>query len=333
MSYKAVFGQIMREYEASRHQAEMLFDERKKKLYASQPKLQEIDLTIAKLGAKLAQYALASDQANLEETRNQISAAKQEKSALIASLGLQNLAINYRCKRCKDTGFVQNQSGAATHCRCLKQRLISEYYSLSNLDKILNEENFDTYDFRLFINETDTIEEKSPLQNMQDVYQLASRFVENFDNSFDNLLFYGSAGLGKTFVCHCIAKDLLDRGKTVLYLPAPRLCKLIEDYRFNRESLTEPEEMLDAVDNVDLLIIDDLGAEFSTVITSAALFDIINQRLISRKHTVVSTNLAPDEIARIYSERTVSRFLGSYQLIKFFGEDIRCKKKYLGTRI
>jgi DNA replication protein DnaC len=112
----------------------------------------------------------------------------------------------------------------------------------------------------------------------------------------------------------------------------PRLCKVIEDSRFNRASLAEPEEMLDAVDTVDLLVLDDLGAEISSLITSAALFDIINQRLLTRRPTLISTNLTTNELAVQYSERIVSRFLGNYQLIKFFGEDIRVKKKYGGTR-
>jgi len=90
--------------------------------------------------------------------------------------------------------------------------------------------------------------------------------------------------------------------------------------------------MLEMADEADLLVLDDLGAEVSTVVTSSALFDIINQRLLMRKSTVISTNLSPNGLAAQYSERMVSRFLGNYQLLKFFGEDIRVKKKYGSVR-
>jgi len=97
--------------------------------------------------------------------------------------------------------------------------------------------------------------------------------------------------------------------------------------------MTEPNEMLEAIDEVDLLILDDLGSEMTTIVTQAALFEIINQRLLSRKHTVISTNLSPSMLHSDYSERIVSRFVGKYQMIKFFGEDIRVKTKYGGLRI
>jgi DNA replication protein DnaC len=254
-------------------------------------------------------------------------------------LAKKNIDENYflpvfACENCKDTGYISGSPGvAATACVCLKQKLINEYYSLSNMREVLRAENFDNFDIRLFSTKIVEHEGLSPRANMESNYRIAITFVQKFDEEFQNLLLYGETGLGKTFLSNCVAKDLLDAGKTVLYLTVPRLCKVIEDSRFNRDSLAAPDEMLDAVDTVDCLVLDDLGTEISTVITSAALFDIINQRILSRKPTVISTNLTLDDLARLYSERIVSRFLGNYQIIKFFGEDIRVKKRFSGLRI
>ncbi|MCL1787181.1 MAG: ATP-binding protein, partial [Defluviitaleaceae bacterium] len=299
------------------------------------PELADIDQTLAKLGAGLARMALAGDTEGIRAAKTEASALRERRQALLkGTIGESFLTDVYRCDACKDTGYLETAPGQpARRCPCLKQRLINEYYSLSNVKEALQEENFDTYDLRLFSQNILPREGLSPHTNMQTIYRLAMQFVTDFDKEFNNLLLYGEPGLGKTFVCHCIAKDLLDAGKTVLYLTAPRLCKVLEDYRFNRESLTEPDAMLSAIDEVDLLILDDLGAEFSTIVTSAALFDIINQRLLTRKHTVISTNLTPETLAAQYSERIVSRFAGAYQMIKFFGEDIRVKKKYGALRI
>jgi len=335
MTYKAAFNKIMKDYEFARDDANILVEKRKAEVYARVPEIAEIDRTLAKLGASLARMALAGDENGMKEARSQADLLKDKRQTLLANnFGADYLTAVYRCMDCQDTGYIQTTSGhPAERCPCLKQRLINEYYSLSNMNQVLQDENFDNYDLRLFNTNILPNEGLSPNVNMQTIYRLATKFVIDFDSEFNNLLLYGEPGLGKTFVCHCIAKDLLDAGRTVLYLTAPRLCKVLEDYRFNRESLTEPDEMLAAVDEVDLLILDDLGAEFSTVVTSAALFDIINQRLLTRKHTVISTNLTPDALAAQYSERIVSRFAGNYQMIKFFGEDIRVKKKYGGLRM
>lgn len=331
MKYKNAYREVMREYEVSRLRAEELQTVRCEEIYKKTPRLAQIDKRLGAVGLSLARLAMAGDENGLRNVREKLDALKQERSSLLAkkSISENYLKPAYICKHCADTGYISDLPGiAATPCACLKQRLIEKYYSLSNMREVLCEENFDTFDIRLFSTEIIENEGLSPRANMETNHRDAIKFVQNFESEFQNLLLYGETGLGKTFLSHCIAKDLLDAGFTVLYLTVPRLCKVIEDARFNREYLTAPDEMLEAVDQVDLLVLDDLGAEVSTVITSAALFDIINQRLLTRKHTVISTNLTPNGLASQYSERMVSRFLGNYLGLKFFGEDIRVKKKY-----
>lgn len=336
MRYKKIYSEIMRDYENTRHRAEAEKSARVENVYKKIPRLAEIDGKLAEIGLSIARTAISGDENALQKARENSAALKQERAALLAKKGIaKDFSVpKFSCKKCSDTGYIfDSRSASASPCACLKQRLIDEYYALSNMREVLRDENFDTFDIRYFSEKVIENEGLSPRTNMETNHRIAISFVQNFENEFQNLLLYGEPGLGKTFLSHCIAKDLLDAGRTVLYLTVPRLCRLIEDSRFNRDSLAAPDEMLDAVDNVDLLVLDDLGAEISTVITSAALFDIINQRILTRRATVISTNLNPNALATQYSERIVSRFLGHYQLIKFFGEDIRAKKKYGGLRI
>jgi len=326
----------MREFEASRTRAEELQDARREEIYKKTPRLNIIDKKLGELGLSLARLALSGDENSAREAREKSDALKNERLSLLAKKGISENYLHpaYNCKNCADTGYITHSPGLpVTPCVCLKQRLIEEYYSLSNMRDVLRDENFDTFDIRLFSTEIIENEGLSPRTNIEANYRYAINFVQSFGNDFQNLLLYGETGLGKTFLSHCIAKDLLDAGYTVLYLTVPRLCKVIEDSRFNRESLAAPDEMLETVDETDLLVLDDLGAEVSTIVTSSALFDIINQRLLMRKPTVISTNLSPNGLASQYSERIVSRFLGNYQMLKFFGEDIRVKKKYGGVRM
>jgi len=330
---RKIYHNLMREYENSRNQAEAALTKQKAIAYEKIPKLAEIDKNLGTLGVSLARLALVGNAEGMLKAREESTRLKEERHALLAGHGLEINTPKYQCKSCADTGYIQNTpTSPAVTCVCLKQRLINEYYNLSNMKEVLQIENFDQFDDRLFSTEIIEAEGLSPKMNIRKLHHQAMEFVQNFGEEFVNFLLYGEPGLGKTFICHCIAKDLLDMGHTVLYLTVPRLCKFIEDYRFNRESLAEPDEMMDAIDEADLLILDDLGSEISTVVTSSALFDIINQRLISRKATIVSTNLTPDALASQYSERIVSRFIGNYEMIKFFGEDIRVKKKYRGLR-
>ena len=77
----------------------------------------------------------------------------------------------------------------------------------------------------------------------------------------------------------------------------------------------------------DLLILDDLGTELMTSFVHSAMYQIVNTRLITGKKTVISTNLSPDELGRRYGAPVLSRLQGEYQMLLFFGEDIRRQKR------
>jgi len=327
MSYKTVFRDVMRAYEADRDRNAALLRERKEEVYTKIPRLREIDIEIAEAGIKAARQILDGND-TIKELHKHSTKLLKEKKNLVAKNGIAEgyLTDIYNCYYCHDTGYIINSE----RCRCLKQRMINKYYDLSSIKGLLEVENFDSFDLRYFSENIIASEGRSPYQNIQRIYRIAMDFIERFGDEFQNLLFYGDTGLGKTFMCNCVAKELLDRGHTVLYVTAPRIFKLVEDYRFNRNEMEDPDYAIDAVTDVDLLVLDDLGAEFSTVVTNAALFDIINQRLLAKKPTLISTNLSLVEFEAQYSARIFSRFLGNYQMSKFIGDDIRAKKKYGG---
>ena len=87
------------------------------------------------------------------------------------------------------------------------------------------------------------------------------------------------------------------------------------------------EADVDRVLDCDLLILDDLGTEMTTPFVQSALYTIVNTRVTDRRASILSTNLDLKELARRYSPQIVSRLEGEYQVLPFFGEDIRRLKK------
>ena len=118
-------------------------------------------------------------------------------------------------------------------------------------------------------------------------------------------------------------------GKTVLYQTAPIMLDNILDYRFGKSDYTE---LYDNIINVDLLIIDDLGAESLNSFKLSELFNIINARLLSQNNhitkTIISTNLNMNNLMDTYGERIFSRLASYYNVCRFFGEDIRINKVF-----
>ena len=138
------------------------------------------------------------------------------------------------------------------------------------------------------------------------------------------MLFVGGTGLGKTFLSVCIARVVADRGYGVAYETAAHLFAKLEQAKFspNEENRREAARLLDC----DLLIVDDLGTEMPGQFVTAALYSLLNDRMLAKKPLVISTNLNVDEMGRRYSPQIASRLYGGFTNFVFVGEDIRVLK-------
>lgn len=325
-----VFKLIERNYEYKRNIANKNAAILKEETYSKFPRLQEIDNLISRCGIEATKATIAGScdkEAILLELEQKIAKLRKEKDDLLKSINV-SLKPKYSCDKCNDSGYEISSNGTKM-CNCFKQELINEAYNKSNLNR-LQEDNFNTFDLSVFSDEPNVQKygiSLSPQENMKRVKALCEKFIENFDTpNQKNLLFTGTPGIGKTFLSSCIANELLKEGYTVLYQTAPVLLDCIFEYKYN--SKENSKELYDNLFNVNLLIIDDLGTENLTSAKFSELFTIINSRLLNSKtKTIISTNLSLDGLAKNYDDRMLSRIIGNFDICKFFGDDLRLKRK------
>ncbi len=323
-----IYKQVMLMYENDKNTAKKIKKKRTEEIYNKIPEIKELDDEISSLSIKVSRLIMQkvdNKDKILEDLKEENKTLKQEKRRLLVENGFSPAYLDdlYYCTICKDTGFLDTKK-----CKCFEQRIIKKYYELFNMTDVLQTENFDTFDIRYYSTEVNKKHNVSPRENIENIHLNALKFVENFDFDKKNLLLTGNTGLGKTFLCNCIAKELLDKGNTVLYLTAPKLFKLIESYRFDKDMTHSQKETISLITDVDLLIIDDLGTEFLTILTQSETFNFINSRILENKSTIISTNFNMKELEERYSDRIISRIIGHYEIYNFFGEDIRYKKQH-----
>lgn len=322
---------LLSEYERKRLNAIYNAEQRKFDLYEKHPELQEIDDELSKEAINISKQIITSkDSSLIKELNDKLSLLKEKKKNILNSLNIDDnyLKPKFECNDCNDTGYI-TKNYESKMCHCLKQKLFDIEYNKSNISN-LDRDNFDNFSFDLYsdeINEEKYKSKNSPRKNMEFIYKLSKKFIDNFDDKNQkNLLFTGNTGLGKSFLSSCIAREMLKKGKTVLYQTAPVMLDTIMDYRFGKENTSK--DIYDNLLNVDLLIIDDLGTECINNMKFSELFNIINTRLLNNStKTIISTNLSLENLFSTYDERIVSRLVGNYDICHFYGDDIRFIKK------
>ena len=325
-----ILSTLLKNYERKRLSAEKDLEIRKNKLYLDNPRLQEIDDELSKIGISTAKALILSNSSELlNNLNNKVRILKEEKLNILKKLNLPEnyLQPNYSCKVCNDTGYI-TENYSSVMCNCLKQEIFNIEYNKSNIANLENQ-NFDNFSLEKYsdeINKQKYNSEISPRDNIKLIKDICMHFIDNFDNPNEkNLLFTGNTGLGKTFLSSCIAKEMIQKDKTVLYQTAPIMLDMIIDYKFNKNTQTDTtyKNLLD----VDLLIIDDLGTESLNNIKFTELFNIINTRLLNQNNkclkTIISPNLDLSILHKTYGERITSRLIGNYNICRFFGDDIR----------
>ena len=317
----AHFDSIMREYDNQRLENMHGLNARTQAVYDKFPEIKQIDQQISELAEKFATSFTTEGIMSFQQYKEKLSDLRMEKEALLKCYRIEpkELQMQYRCPDCQDTGFIENEK-----CQCFKQRIIDEMYQQSNLQEILKAENFSTLSYKYYDVEN--------MEKMQVAIETCKKFTENFDKTFENILLCGTVGIGKNFLSNCIAKEVLDKGHSVLYLSAFQLFDLMAKNSFSGNAPKEDfvAKQYPHIFESDLLIIDDLGTELANSFTLAGFFLVINERILRKKSTIISTNLSPQEILTTYTERTASRIISKYTMLKLSGSDIRLKKKLGG---
>ena len=244
---------------------------------------------------------------------------KSQKLATLKRIKLKDLtgdeeylSVKYSCPVCEDTGYKEGR-----RCSCFEALL--KQYSAEEITADCSVKLNSFSDFKLDYYPEESENGFSPREKMSKLFNYCRRYSENFSLNSPSLLFIGKTGLGKTFLSSCIAKELIDKGTSVVFGQFATFLRHIEDEHFGRAE----GNTLDKLNDSDLLIIDDLGSEFKTQFTESALYEIVNGRINLGKPTIISTNLSVNELNARYNERLISRMTGCYVPIMFFGRDIR----------
>lgn len=319
----AQYDEIMRGYQQRQLQNKHIARERLQNAYKQAPRLKEIDEHIASISVSSARKMLNGDTNAMANLKKELAELREEKAVLLNQMGLcaEYFDEVYTCTDCKDTGYINGKK-----CHCFKQQIIDIIYSQSNIKDILLRENFSNFSYAYYskeqINPTTGL---SSLDSAKRAVAQCKRFIDYFDKKPNNLLFYGDTGVGKTFLSNCVAKELLEQGKSVIYFTAFQLFDILSKGIFKKDA-----DAIAAHQNIydcDLLIIDDLGTEVPNSFTSSQLFLCVNERILRQKSTIISTNLNMVQLAEQYSERTFSRISSNYCILKLFGDDIRIQKR------
>lgn len=328
----AIYKEVQRQYDLKRQKAINEAERLKKELIESQSKYKELEEKKNKLALELTRIVVTTKgidrQIAQENLEIKLKEVENEMTNFLKTikLGPDYLKPKFECARCEDTGYIND----TVRCSCFTQRIVNITYKQNNMLK-LKDENFNTFDIAYFSNKPDKAKyqsDKSPLENIEEIKKLSKAFCDNIqDPKQKNLLFVGKAGTGKTFMSSCIANEMVNKGYTVLYQTAPLLMDMLLEAKFASLKDEMKKEQYANVFNVDVLIIDDLGTENINNIKFTELFNIINTRLLKDKKTIISTNLSLAELASEYDDRVMSRLIGNYTICRFFGEDIRLKKK------
>ncbi len=327
MAYdKALVSAILRQMEQQHAQRETEAESRRYQLGQTIPRLREIDRELRATSAQAMRIAFESNNpdADIAALRDRNLALQEEKRRLMLQNGYpaNYLDVEEDCPLCHDTGYAGSRL-----CDCVRRKAAdAQKKALSSLLPV-DRETFDTFRLDYYSTQPDSRSGISPRDAAQFNYRQCQSFADRFGASYENLLLFGSAGLGKTFLSSCIARRVTERGFSVTYDTAISVFDQYNCVKFGSGDTSAASQALDRFHNADLLIVDDLGTEMPSSFNTSCLYDLVSRRLMRRLPVILSTNLLPNELERRYSPAIASRIIGEFTQLRFIGEDIRKIRK------
>lgn len=326
-------GKVMRRavarLEADKQRRAEEFAARRQTLYRMEPKLQAIEQQLRQTMSQIIAGALRRGADPLPAIRviqDENLDLQRQRAELLLTLGypMDYLEEKPACDKCGDTGYC-----GSSVCDCLQRYYHEEQKKELSRLLDLGSQSFDTFSLEWYSTHVSERLGRSARQQMEQTFETCSNFARRFGKHSGNLLLTGRPGVGKTFLSACIAREVTERGFSVVYDTAGSIFRTMEDEQFRRGE-DDDGEAVQRFLRCDLLIIDDLGTEMNSSFVQSALYRLLNGRLLSGKSTVINTNLTPDELGRRYSAAILSRIEGSYDILPCYGEDIRLLKRQRG---
>ena len=297
-------------------------EKRRDEIYKKLPRVREIERLLTRTGIAAAKAVLNGGDTKTEliKLRDENLKLQGELRVLLTKNGYkpEDLEEQYKCPMCSDKGYIDGKM-----CGCTKKLLRDIAFRELNALSPLSLSSFETFNLNYYSNKPDK-NGNIPHTRLEKIYNFCRDYAEKFGDMNDSMLMEGGTGLGKTHLSLAIARRVIERGYGVIYCSAPNILAVLEKEHFSRDSSRPTQRHLE---ECDLLILDDLGTEFSTQFTTSTIYNIINTRLSRDKATIVNTNLSLYELKKIYSERLVSRMIGDHIYLEFIGEDVRIVKK------
>lgn len=315
------FDAIMRKYDKLQLQHQYELSKRFDEVYAKIPEYKTLEESIPTVSMSYTRRLLDGDAAARDALKASLAEISSKKKQLLLQNGFPEdyLEMQYNCPACKDTGYIGGEK-----CSCLRKQILSVSYEQSNIAKLLETDNFSTL--------LEEYYEGEDLLHFREAVALCHNIVDNFESNKENLLLYGSVGVGKSFLSCCIAKELLDKGYSVLYFSSSHLFDVLAENDFRKDSKENLYTSKEDIYNCDLVVIDDLGTEITNSFVFTSLFSLITERILRNKSTIISTNLTLKHLMDLYSDRIFSRITAKYKLCKLSGPDIRIYKKTASIR-
>ncbi len=311
------FEKVRSVIENRRREAIATSERRYEHVHMLNGKIKEIDDELSRTGLLI--FKAACEGKDLDGIRKRNAELLKQREAELNNIGFSAdyTDVHYSCPDCEDTGFVDTKM-----CLCMRRMLIEENIASSGIGNLIEKQSFDNFDLNWYRDNPETYEK------MKSNFAKVKRFAEEFRlPSSKNLVLFGTTGTGKTHITTSIAKVLIERGYDVIYNSIQNIIDAFENDKFRHGyGYFEPQSQkyLDC----DLLIIDDLGTEFSTQFSLSVIYNILNIRQNKGLPTVVSTNLKNAEFNSKYEDRIYSRLVGRDSiLLKFDGRDYRINNR------
>ena len=210
-----------------------------------------------------------------------------------------------RCKVCDDRELEKEALQAYKNHQISKRERLFNDFSL--ISEGLKKATFENY--------------YPPTKNFAEAKKIAKDYLNNFKEN-KGLMFVGDCGVGKSHLSYSICKEAREKGISSIFISVPELLTQLKS-TFNKNKNYTEEDLLSALKNVDLLVLDDIGADYPTEWAITKLFEVINSRV--GKSTIYTTNSNAKELASRVGKRNFSRMMENTQIIKMQGNDYRLK--------